>query len=96
MKLEDADRAPEDWTESIPAESVCDSVSLASLGGSRDGTYAQDDPKEKKEIEFALNNFAILAIRPVAVEFLELKPTPNRRTQWRKQGDEWIETKVCP
>lgn len=57
----------------------------------------QDDPKMKKDIEFALNNFALLAIRPTGVEFLELKPTPNRRTQWKltPNGD-WDRVEVAP
>lgn len=51
----------------------------------------------KKDIEFALNNFALLAIKPNAVEFLELKPTPNKRTQWHKQSDgEWERVEVAP
>ncbi|KAK8847523.1 hypothetical protein IAR55_005381 [Kwoniella newhampshirensis] len=56
-----------------------------------------DDPEERKTIEYALEHFAIIAIRPEAVEFLELKPIPNRRTQWTVQADgTWQESKVAP
>nr|ODN93658.1 hypothetical protein L204_04841 [Cryptococcus depauperatus CBS 7855] len=61
----------------------------------------QDDVKEQKLIEKAWSNFAIIAIRPEAVEFLELNPVPNRRTQWawKKRSDgleigSWEEVKV--
>ncbi len=57
----------------------------------------QDDPKMKKDIEFALNNFALLAIDPTNVEYLELKPTPNHRTQWNKQPNgDWERVEVAP
>ncbi len=56
----------------------------------------QDDPKEQQKIDEALSHFALLAIRPVAVEVLELKPVPNKRTQWAEKGAEWIERRVAP
>ncbi|WWC59578.1 uncharacterized protein I303_102135 [Kwoniella dejecticola CBS 10117] len=56
-----------------------------------------DKPEEQKTIQNAYDHFAIIAIAPEAVEYLELKPVPNRRTQYRRQGDgEWEETKVAP
>ena len=56
----------------------------------------QDDPEKQKEIDAAFNNFALLVIKAEAAEYLELKPQPNVRTQWKRQGDDWKETKVCP
>ena len=50
----------------------------------------------KKDIEFACNNFAMLAIQAEGVEYLELKPTPNKRTQWHKEGAEWKRVEVAP
>ncbi|WRT64641.1 uncharacterized protein IL334_001575 [Kwoniella shivajii] len=56
-----------------------------------------DKPEEQKTIKFAYDNFAIIAIAPEAVEYLELKPIPNRRTQYKRQSNgEWEETKVAP
>ncbi|WVW78324.1 hypothetical protein I302_100278 [Kwoniella bestiolae CBS 10118] len=56
-----------------------------------------DKPDEQKTIQEAYDHFAIIAIAPSAVEYLELKPVPNRRTQWKRQeGGEWEETKVAP
>ncbi|KAK1921678.1 hypothetical protein DB88DRAFT_498838 [Papiliotrema laurentii] len=56
-----------------------------------------DDPKQKKDIEFAKGNFAIIAVQPTGVEVLELKPQPNRRTQWTKQSDgSWSKVEVSP
>ncbi|WVQ83190.1 hypothetical protein IAT38_005329 [Cryptococcus sp. DSM 104549] len=64
---------------------------------------SSDDAEEQKKIDEALSHFAIIAIRPEAVEFLELKPIPNRRTQykWNKTGSpddgaNWKEVKVVP
>ena len=57
----------------------------------------KDDPKEQEKIDNALSHFALLAIRPVAFEQLELKPTPNIRTQWEQQQDgSWKEKHVAP
>ncbi|XAO24662.1 hypothetical protein I312_103467 [Cryptococcus bacillisporus CA1280] len=62
-----------------------------------------DDAEVQKLIETAYNHFAIVAIRPEAVEFLELQPIPNRRTQWRwtknsevEDSGSWEEVKVVP
>lgn len=56
-----------------------------------------DDPEEQKVIDTALEHFAILAIRPTAFEVLELKPTPNIRTQYSLQSDgKWKEVSVAP
>ncbi|GFZ47813.1 hypothetical protein JCM24511_05560 [Saitozyma sp. JCM 24511] len=56
-----------------------------------------DDPEEKKQIESALKNFALVAIQVDAFEYLELAETPNRRTQWIRQDDgSWEERKVAP
>lgn len=56
-----------------------------------------DDPEEKKKIEYALSHFALLAIRVDGFEKLELKPTPNIRTQWtRQEGGDWKKQGVAP
>lgn len=57
----------------------------------------QEDEKQKKDIEFAYSHMAILAIQATEAEMLELKPTPNRRVQWKKQQDgSWSRTDVAP
>ncbi|WVR04766.1 hypothetical protein IAU60_001778 [Kwoniella sp. DSM 27419] len=56
-----------------------------------------DDAAEQKTIDYAYSHFAIIAIAPQAVEYLELKPVPNRRTQWKRNPNgDWDETKVAP
>ncbi|WVQ75905.1 hypothetical protein IAR50_005540 [Cryptococcus sp. DSM 104548] len=56
-----------------------------------------DDEKDKELVKTALDHFALIALRPTAVEYLELKPIPNRRTQWKSQdGKAWTEYKVVP
>ena len=57
---------------------------------------SQDDPKENELIEQALSHFALIAIVPDEAEYLELKPMPNRRTQWRSKAGEWEKTGVAP
>ena len=101
-KMSEIEEKPEDWIQRLDAESVSAECSRwrCRLGGTRlraDGGPEQDDPKQKKDIEFARNNFALLAIRPTGVEYLELKPTPNKRTQWTKRADgEWDRVEVAP
>ncbi|KAK4686513.1 hypothetical protein P7C73_g3612, partial [Tremellales sp. Uapishka_1] len=55
------------------------------------------DDKVDKEVEAALEHFALVAIKAENVEFLELKCTPNRRTAWNKQTDgSWKKVSVVP
>jgi hypothetical protein len=56
----------------------------------------QDDPEKQKEIDTAFEHFALLVIKTEGAEYLELKPQPNTRTQWVRDGENWKETKVCP
>jgi len=52
--------------------------------------------EERALTKEALTNFALLVIEPNAVEYLELKPVPNRRTRWTLQGTEWEKTIHVP
>jgi hypothetical protein len=57
----------------------------------------QDDPKQQKDIDYALSHFAVIAIKVDEFEVLELKPVPNKRTQWKRNAQgEWDQTKVAP
>ena len=95
-KLSEIKEKPEDWISRLDASSVS-SMTASARRVRCLIDLAQDDPTMKKDIEFALNNFALLAIRPTGVEFLELKPTPNKRTQWHKQADGgWDRVEVAP
>jgi len=54
------------------------------------------EEEEKRVVEEALVNFALVVLDPTEVEFLELGPIPNRRTRWTKKGDQWEEQIVVP
>ncbi|GAA5873338.1 hypothetical protein JCM1840_000030 [Sporobolomyces johnsonii] len=57
---------------------------------------AQGDEEQKKQIEQALENFALVVIDPEEVDLVDLGSTPNRRTQWKLTGDQWSEVAVVP
>ncbi|KZO96456.1 hypothetical protein CALVIDRAFT_537230 [Calocera viscosa TUFC12733] len=52
--------------------------------------------EEREQTKLALSNFALLVIEPNAVEYLELKVVPNRRTKWTLEGEEWKKTIIVP
>ncbi|KAG8986529.1 hypothetical protein FRB90_003943 [Tulasnella sp. 427] len=54
------------------------------------------DDETKPHVEFALQNFSLMVLEPVAVERVELAVMPNRRTQWERAGKEWKEKIVVP
>ncbi|KAG9101758.1 hypothetical protein FRC07_010279, partial [Ceratobasidium sp. 392] len=58
-----------------------------------DKTQSEED---KKHIKEALENFALLVLEPLEVEFLELGVEPNRRTRWKLSDNEWKESSVVP
>ncbi|ORX34005.1 pyridoxamine 5'-phosphate oxidase-domain-containing protein [Kockovaella imperatae] len=56
-----------------------------------------DDPEQQKLIDNALSHFALIAFKVEWAEYLELKPSPNRRTQWTKKSDgSWDKVSVAP
>jgi pyridoxamine 5'-phosphate oxidase len=52
--------------------------------------------KEKKELEEALGNFALMVIEPYEVDYVELGVVPNQRTRFVRNGDEWEEEILVP
>jgi hypothetical protein len=57
----------------------------------------QDDEKMAATIKYAKSHFAILAISAQQVDYLELKPLPNRRAGYVRQNDgEWTKEDVAP
>jgi pyridoxamine 5'-phosphate oxidase len=93
--LDQVKEKPEDWIQRLDPESVSLHISIVFFFCHPADN--QDDPKQKKDIEFAKGNFAIIAVQPTGVEVLELKPQPNRRTQWTKQSDgSWSKVEVSP
>ncbi|KAF8588562.1 hypothetical protein K439DRAFT_1384356 [Ramaria rubella] len=55
-----------------------------------------DGEEEERIVEQALNNFALVVLNPIEVDFLELGPIPNRRTKWTKKEEGWEEQIVVP
>lgn len=52
--------------------------------------------EDKRNLEIALGNFALIIIDPFEVDFLELGVVPNQRTIFTRDGEKWIEEIVVP
>lgn len=52
---------------------------------------------EKKLIDQALHNFALIVIDPHAVDICDLGSQPNTRVQWKRaEGGQWQKQDVVP
>lgn len=54
------------------------------------------DEKEKRLVEEALRNFALVVLDPLDVDYVELGIVPNQRTRFVKKDDDWEETILVP
>lgn len=52
--------------------------------------------EEKKLTAQALDNFALVAIEPLEIDWVEMGIVPNRRTRWRREGKEWKFEEIVP
>ncbi|OBZ68612.1 hypothetical protein A0H81_11476 [Grifola frondosa] len=54
--------------------------------------------EEKKNQEISLQNFALVFIEPVVVDWVQVGCVPNQRTKWTRKGStgEWTEEIVVP
>ena len=60
-------------------------------------TTGAKNEKEKKLVEQALANFALVLVEPTYVDWLQMGVVPNRRTLFYRGEDEsWTETIVVP
>ncbi|KAF9786798.1 hypothetical protein BJ322DRAFT_1052049 [Thelephora terrestris] len=60
-------------------------------------TSGATNEKEKKLVEQALGNFALVLIEPTYVDWVQLGTSPNRRTFFHRGDDgSWTETIVVP
>ena len=60
-------------------------------------TTGATNEEEKKLVEEALGNFALVLIEPTFVDWVQLGVVPNQRTFFARGGDEtWTETIVVP
>jgi pyridoxamine 5'-phosphate oxidase len=55
-----------------------------------------DNEEDKKNLEIALRNFALIVIDPFEVDFVELGVDPNQRTKFTRDGEQWMEEIVVP
>ncbi|BGP14601.1 hypothetical protein JCM10213_001948 [Rhodosporidiobolus nylandii] len=57
-----------------------------------------ENEEQKKQVEQALKNFALVVIDPSEVDLVDLGAQPNERTQWRLNpaAAEWSEVAVVP
>ncbi|KAH7338798.1 pyridoxamine 5'-phosphate oxidase-domain-containing protein [Rhizoctonia solani] len=56
----------------------------------------EETEEEKKLVKEALENFSLLLLEPLQVDFIEFSVVPNRRTQWSFDGRKWDEQAVVP
>ncbi|BGP54297.1 hypothetical protein JCM8202_000728 [Rhodotorula sphaerocarpa] len=63
-----------------------------------EGVQEAEGDEQKKQVQEALKNFALIVIDAIEVDLVDLGSMPNKRTQWvRKQGSsEWQEKGVVP
>lgn len=54
------------------------------------------DDVEREQVETAFENFALLVVCPLQVDFVELEPVPNIRTKYAIRDGKWEETPVVP
>ncbi|CAL1694882.1 unnamed protein product [Somion occarium] len=52
--------------------------------------------EDKKNLEIAISNFALLLIEPTVVDWVQLGVKPDRRTKFTKEGQEWTEQILVP
>ncbi|KDQ62889.1 hypothetical protein JAAARDRAFT_146673 [Jaapia argillacea MUCL 33604] len=52
--------------------------------------------EDKKNLEMALGNFALVALEPEEVDYVELGIVPNRRRRFVRKGEDWTEEYVVP
>ena len=55
-----------------------------------------ESEEDKRNLEIALGNFALVVIDPSEVDFVELGVVPNQRTKFTKHGENWAEEIVVP
>ena len=52
--------------------------------------------EDRKNIEFAFRNFALMLFEPVQVDWVALGVHPNERIKFTRDGERWIEQQVVP
>jgi len=55
-----------------------------------------ESDEDRKNLEVALSNFALVVIEPYEVDFVELGVIPNQRTKFTRQGLSWVEEILVP
>lgn len=58
-----------------------------------DEVEKEDDKRNREE---ALRNFALMLIEPLEVDWVQLGIEPNRRTLFKRTGEDWLEQVVVP
>ncbi|CCL98552.1 uncharacterized protein FIBRA_00552 [Fibroporia radiculosa] len=55
-----------------------------------------ESEEDKQNFELALRNFALLVIDPIHVDWVEAAASPQRRTKFMRNGEDWSEEFVVP
>ena len=52
--------------------------------------------EDRKNLQTALQNFALMLFEPVEIDWVELAISPNKRTVFKRNGEKWTEHLVVP
>jgi hypothetical protein len=52
--------------------------------------------KERELVELALNNYALIVIEPLNVDWVQMNIKPNRRSLFSREGVHWTDVPVVP
>ena len=52
--------------------------------------------EDRRNLETALRNFALMLFEPVEIDWIQLGMSPNKRTVFRREGEKWSEQLVVP
>ena len=83
------------WCEPFPPGTALGSYE-EQKGWPRKVPVEPSTDEDRKNLEFALGNFALMLFEPVRVDWCALGIQPNRRIVFTREGEEWVEQLVVP
>ena len=86
------------WARPVAPGSVLESYDVPNQW-SREvpATTEANSEEEKKQVQDALHNFAVVLVEPFKVDWVQLGEKPNRRTVFtRNDEDKWDEEIAAP
>ena len=69
---------------------------LKQKGGVDHPKVEPETEEDRRNLEFALGNFALMLVEPVEIDWCALGIQPNKRTVFKREGERWSEQLVAP